>query len=278
MSTESSLRISIVTPSFNQGEYIEECILSVINQNYDNLEYIICDGGSTDQTLEIIKKYEKHIHYWRSVKDNGQSAAIREGIQRSTGDIIGWLNADDVYTPDTLKCVVGVLNAATNIDVIYGDTEIIGPSGETIRQMKSVPFCKWGFLTNAFSLCQPSVFWRRKIYEKTAGIDPSQDLVMDQQLWFQFFKAGARFKHIRKILSKFRVHPKSKTMRYQAEMRELFNIARYRMCEIDMTDFRYQLMRRVMRVRTVWHHILSGNIGYLMRDAGKPYLPINEEG
>jgi glycosyltransferase involved in cell wall biosynthesis len=106
------IKFSIVTPSYNQGQYLEKAILSVIEQDYPNLEYIIIDGGSTDNSLEIIKKYEKHLAYWVSEKDRGQSHAINKGFERASGDLFGWLNSDDYFAPDALKTVAEVYHTS----------------------------------------------------------------------------------------------------------------------------------------------------------------------
>src|SRR6266540_2247918 len=109
-------RISIITPSFNQGAFLEQAIRSVIVQNYPNLEYVIIDGGSTDNSIEIIKKYEKHLHYWISEKDNGQYDAINKGFAKSSGVIMGWLNSDDMYCPWALKTVSSIFSECPNIE------------------------------------------------------------------------------------------------------------------------------------------------------------------
>ena len=114
-------KISIVTPSYNQAEFLERTILSVLNQDYPNLEYIIIDGGSTDGSVEIIKKYEKYLAYWVSEKDKGQSDAINKGFQKSTGDILAWLNSDDTYLSGTLFKVVKAFQENPNADLIFGN-------------------------------------------------------------------------------------------------------------------------------------------------------------
>ena len=118
-------RISIVTPSFNQGRFLERTILSVLNQNYPNLEYIVMDGGSTDESVEIIKKYENYLAYWISEKDNGQSDAIKKGFQKSTGEILAWLNSDDIYLSGALRGVAGFFRDGKGTEVVYGNRYII---------------------------------------------------------------------------------------------------------------------------------------------------------
>ena len=113
-------KISVITPSYNQADFLEETILSVLNQNYPNLEYIIIDGGSTDRSVEIIKKYEKHLSYWVSEKDDGQSHAINKGLQHATGEIICWLCSDDLHVSDTLYTVAELFRLNPEIALLHG--------------------------------------------------------------------------------------------------------------------------------------------------------------
>ncbi|GAG62509.1 unnamed protein product [marine sediment metagenome] len=128
-------RISVITPSYNQGRFLEKTILSVLNQNYPNLEYIIIDGGSTDESINIIKKYENYIDYWVSEKDRGQADALNKGFKKATGDIIGWQNSDDIYLPSVFLKIAELFKQNPKIDIIYGnrfdideDNNIIGES------------------------------------------------------------------------------------------------------------------------------------------------------
>ena len=123
-------KISVITPSYNQGIYIEETIQSVLNQNYPNLEYIIIDGGSSDSTVEVIKKYESKIDFWVSEKDKGQADAINRGFAKATGDILCWLNSDDYFFPDTLKYVASQLNIEKK-EILFGEVDhIFEPHGQ----------------------------------------------------------------------------------------------------------------------------------------------------
>jgi len=132
-------KISIVTPSYNQAEFLERTILSVLNQNYPNLEYIIIDGGSTDGSVEIIKKYEKYLSYWVSEKDRGQAHALNKGFEKATGDLVGWQNSDDIYLPGAFRKVAEVYRNNPNYDVYFGNIYFIDEEDNIIRDLKFSP-------------------------------------------------------------------------------------------------------------------------------------------
>jgi len=136
-------KISIVTPSFNQGQYIEETILSIVNQNYPNLEYIIIDGGSTDNTVEIIKKYEKHLAYWVSEKDKGQSEAINKGFRKATGDIVCWINSDDFFMPGSLLKVGERFAKDNSLDLLNGHCLLIDEHSNILSNHFILKQKKW---------------------------------------------------------------------------------------------------------------------------------------
>ena len=133
-------RISIVTPSYNQAEFLEKTILSILNQNYPNLEYIIIDGVSTDGSVEIIKKYERYLAYWISERDNGQADAINKGFKIATGDFIAWQNSDDVYLPGSFFKVIEKFEKYPNPDIVFGNVYLINESDEILKDMRFVRF------------------------------------------------------------------------------------------------------------------------------------------
>lgn len=200
-------KISIITPSFNQGKYLEETILSVVNQNYPNLEYIIIDGGSTDDTLSIIKKHEKHIFYWVSEKDRGQSEAINKGFKVATGEIIAWLNSDDLYCNNTLEEISKVFTQNTDVDIVYGDVINFSESGQESYVRNQ--FELYDFFSRV-SIHQPSVFWRRKIMDEMGLLNENLHYCMDYDFWMRLFLNYKSLK-INMVLSRFREHCQSKT-------------------------------------------------------------------
>ncbi|MFA5114021.1 MAG: glycosyltransferase family 2 protein [Candidatus Margulisiibacteriota bacterium] len=212
---QSFPRISIVTPSYNQGQYLEKTILSVLEQGYPNLEFIIMDGGSTDNSVEIIKKYEKRIAYWVSERDEGQSDAIRKGFQRAKGEILAWLNSDDTYPPGTLHKVAQYYNRHRDIDVIYGNLLLMDGAGKIYderRVMRPIPcLMGYGLLYGYFAFYQLSAFWTRAIYDRVGGVDPALTQGMDNDLITKFAFAGGRFGKLNDQLAVFRVHELSKT-------------------------------------------------------------------
>jgi glycosyltransferase involved in cell wall biosynthesis len=192
-------RISVVTPSFNQGKFLETTICSILEQNYPNLEYIIMDGGSTDGSVDIIKKYEKQLKYWRSEKDNGQNAAITEGFKHATGDIFAYLNSDDIYFPWTLDTVAEILTQLPQIQwlttrttmVIDGDGDPIN-TNSAIRHTRRRFYsgCTLGdFQGDSGWIQQEGTFWTRELWEKAgARMEESLYLAGDFELWARFYQ------------------------------------------------------------------------------------------
>jgi glycosyltransferase involved in cell wall biosynthesis len=262
-------RISIITPSYNQGLFLERTIRSVLNQSYANLEYIIIDGGSIDDSVNIIKRYEKQLTYWISEPDSGQSDAIIKGFSVATGDIWAWLNSDDVYWPGALDFIAKYFMDHPHVDVIYGDSFTIDEHDHILRETRSVKFSKLGFLTRSFSLHQASIFWRKRIYIRSDGINKYLHLAMDPDLWMQFHKSGATFRHVQRTLSCYRDHAKTKTRLNSIETCSEINQRLQVHYQVNTAGLKYKCMRYIMRLRTLCLHIIMGNINYLYKNAGK---------
>jgi len=206
-------KISIVTVSYNQGEFIERTILSVLNQNYPNIEYIIIDGGSNDNSIEIIKKYEKFLSYWVSESDNGQSSALKKGLDNCTGEIMAFLNSDDTYCPGVLNKVADLFKRNSGVDIIYGAINLVDKYDNILarRDMSGSRF-DFPILLFESSLPQQATFWRRDIYLKVGGIDSSFLFSMDKDLWVRFSLSGAKFLRVNGVLANFRLHGSNKTL------------------------------------------------------------------
>ncbi len=201
-------KISVVTPSFNQADYIEETIRSVLLQGYPNLEYIIIDGGSTDGSVEIIRKYEPWLSYWVSERDRGQSHAINKGFEIATGDILAWLNSDDLYLPCALADVAKVF-VRHDVDFLHGKSLLLDPTGKVRSQALRFPEENMPYLRNWVS--QQSSFWTRDVWEKTGPLDESLNLCMDRDFWLRILDNGFSMKGIDGSLSIFRLQPEAKT-------------------------------------------------------------------
>lgn len=209
------MRISIITPSYNQAQFIERTILSVLNQGYRDLEYIVMDGGSTDGTVEILKKYSDRI-IWRSEKDNGQSDAINKGLKMATGDIVAFLNSDDTYEPGTLKIISDFFQQNPEKRWVYGKCKIINEHDQEIR--KPITFYKNLLLKNySYSkllaenfISQPATFWRKELHNEIGYFNEEEHFCMDYEFWLRIGKkypAGV----INDYLANFRYYAKSKS-------------------------------------------------------------------
>jgi len=178
--------VSIITPSYNQGCFIEETILSVKNQSYSNIEHIVIDGGSSDETVKILKKYTPQIK-WISEPDNGQTHAINKGLHRCNGKYIAYLNSDDLYLPETIKTVVDFFSSHPDIDLVYGDIIHIDKKSHLINKYEPgiIDFEK--YLSMPTYLPQPTVFFRRRVLEQTGDFDEKLHLAMDLDYWLRVF-------------------------------------------------------------------------------------------
>jgi len=182
-------KISIITPTFNQVEYIEKTILSVLNQNYPNLEYIILDAGSTDGTLEIIKKHQKKIFYWASEKDNGLYDAVYKGFEIATGEILAWINSDDVYLPNSLFTVAEVFSEFPEVEWLQGANTHIDEKGRIISVYPSQYWTRFDMAAGSKkSIQQESTFFRSSLWKLSGKpLNRMSQLAGDYGLWFSFF-------------------------------------------------------------------------------------------
>jgi glycosyltransferase involved in cell wall biosynthesis len=177
--------VSIVTPSFNHAAFLEATIRSVLDQNYTGLQYVVMDGGSTDGSVEILRKYADRLQ-WTSEKDAGQADAIRRGFERASGEVIAWLNSDDCYKPGCIEAAASYLADHPEVALVYGDAEFIRPDGSTLCPCANTePFSRHRLRHYSDYIVQPSAFFRRSAYEAVGGIDASLHWAMDYDLWLK---------------------------------------------------------------------------------------------
>lgn len=184
MKTSFLPRVSIITPSFNQADFLEETLQSVLSQQYPALEYIVIDGGSTDGSVEIIKKYADRLAYWVSEPDQGQADAINKGLARATGEVIAWLNSDDTYLPGAIQAAVAAFQALPDHGLVYGDVLAINEAG---LPQNLIRYGNWGLddLLQFRIIGQPAVFMRRSVLEKAGRLDTHFHFLLDHQLWMR---------------------------------------------------------------------------------------------
>jgi glycosyltransferase involved in cell wall biosynthesis len=207
-SIKDNMKISIVTPSYNQGIYIMDAIESVLNQNYSNFEHIIIDGASTDNTLEIIKKYS-HLK-WISEPDDGQSDALNKGFNIASGDVIGWLNADDIYLSNAFNIIFESLNN-NNIDAVYGNYNFIDESGKITKNLITQKSKKWMSLFYCF-IPSTTFFFKRKIIDNNIYIDENFYISMDKEFFAHIYYSGYNIKKINNFFAHFRWHSNNKSL------------------------------------------------------------------
>ncbi len=202
--------VSIITPSYNQARYLEATMQSVLQQDYPALEYIVVDGGSSDGSLEIIQKYSPRLTWWISEPDQGQADAINKGFQKATGQILAWLNSDDLYLPGAVSQAVSQLEQDPGLGLVFGNALSADADGYLLNQLL---FDDWGLedLLQFKIICQPAVFMRREALQKVDYLDPEYHFFLDHQLWIRLAMKN-RIRHIPAFWAVSRYHLEAKNI------------------------------------------------------------------
>jgi glycosyltransferase involved in cell wall biosynthesis len=203
-------KVTIVTPSFNQASYLEQTMRSVLEQGYPNLEYIVVDGGSTDDSIDIIRRYEKQLTWWVSEPDHGQAEAINKGLDRATGEIVAWLNSDDTYLPGAIIGAVRSFESDPTLGLVYGDVLAVDA---TDHKLNTLRYQNWGLegLLCFRIIGQPAVFMRRRIQESAGRLDETYHYLLDHQLWLRIANI-AQTRYVPQLWASARFHPAAKNI------------------------------------------------------------------
>lgn len=204
--------ISVVVPSLNQGAFIDATLQSILGQRYPNLELIVIDGGSKDESVEVIRKYASSISYWISEPDAGQTDALIKGFSRAVGDIQCWINSDDQMANKSMFQVAEFFKRRPNAEAVFGDTAWIDWHGRLLRVQREIPFNRFIWLHTYNYIPCMSMYWRRSLYERVGGLDARFDLAMDADLWSRFADV-TRIHHVRHVWSYQRFYAEQKNVR-----------------------------------------------------------------
>lgn len=269
---------SVVTPSYNQGQFIKATLDSVLKQDYPHIEHIVMDGGSTDETVSILENYDDPRLTWTSEKDNGQSDAINKGMQQVSGDILAYLNSDDLYLPGTLARVAAYFAANPDVDLVYGSCYTVDAQGQRIESDPRIkvnyivsPITLADALTMRIVLPQQGIFWRRQVTDTIGLFDESLHYRMDFDYWLRAMMAGFKFAPITDYIAAFRVHNTSKSTSQETEFwKDWYTI-------LDKIYARDDLPQEALDLKPLAYNFASYHAAdYLFRndhrDEAKPYL------
>ncbi|GAB7521212.1 glycosyltransferase family 2 protein [Paraburkholderia sp. 2C] len=218
------MKVSIVTPSYNQGQFIERTLQSVASQTGVEIEHVVFDGGSKDNTVDVLKAFVPPVR-WVSQKDNGQTDAVNKGIRATSGEVIGWLNSDDIYYADAISKVVAYFDSHPDVEIVYGQADHIDLEDKAFEEYPSEPWDLERLKETCF-ICQPALFFRRSVVEKHGLLDESLNYCMDYAYWLRLGKAGVKFAFLQEKLAGSRLYADNKTLgarvKVHAEINDMF--------------------------------------------------------
>lgn len=210
-STPALPRVTIVTPSYNQGHFLEATIQSVLAQDYPNIEYFIVDGGSKDNSVEIIQKYEEHLAWWVSEKDKGHADALNKGFARASGEILAWLNSDDIYHPGAISEAVAYLTAHPEVGMVYANANMIDNAGQVIGQFPAKQTDYDNMLRGSVHIPQATTFFRADTWRQVGPLDLSLFFSFDYDLWVRLAKVS-QIRYLPRLWADFRMHEQGKSV------------------------------------------------------------------
>jgi len=251
-------KISIITPSYNQAEFLERTILSVLDQNYPNLEYIVIDGGSTDGSVEIIKKYSEHLTYWVSEPDQGQTDAINKGFKRATGEWIAWQNSDDIYYPNAFRSLAAAIWNRHEIDLVVGNINLIDEDDAILRDICYVTPSYGSLLAEGMVLTNQAAFWRGNVHAQIGFLNDSLQYAFDYE-WFLRLTKGRKGLHADKIRGGYRLHGATKTRNNGPKFAKENAVILKEHARMPLWK------KRIFQARRFGLMLLQGNVLYLAR-------------
>lgn len=251
-------RLTVITPSYNQADFLDRTICSVLNQGYPNVEYIIIDGGSTDGSVEIIKKYADRLTYWESTPDNGQAHAINKGLQRATGDWIAWQNSDDIFYPHSFEYIAQAIKSNVDANLVIGDINLIDEHDKVIRPMRYVRPTYKSLLAEGMVLTNQAAFWKRSVHTEIGWLDENLHFGFDYEWFLRLLKDTNSSTHIPKILGALRYHNETKTSLNQEDFKTEYALILTKHDDIRPNKVLYQLRRTLLT-------LLNGNFLYFFK-------------
>ncbi|CEN55993.1 glycosyltransferase family 2 protein [Candidatus Methylopumilus turicensis] len=249
-------RITVITPSYNQAEFLERTIVSILNQGYPNLEFIIIDGGSTDGSVDVIKGYANQLTYWVSEPDNGQSHAINKGLQIATGDWVCWQNSDDIFYPLAFMRLSQSIQQNPTLDLVIGDINLIDKDDHLIRPQCYVKPTYGALVAEGMVMTNQAAFWRRNLHEEIGFLDESLHYGFDYEWFLRLLKHTNRSHHIPKKLGALRYHDQTKTSLNQTSFSSEY-------AKILEGLFQPGYLRYLYKLRRLLLTMLNGQVGYV---------------
>lgn len=256
-------KISVITPSYNQAEFLEKTILSILNQNYPNLEFIIMDGGSTDGSVEVIKKYEKYIAYWVSAKDGGQTAAINAGFKRATGDWVTFQNSDDVFAPNALLNVAKAIRNHPEDSVFYGHLLMIDGDDRVFEHKKQIPFWMQAQVYEGMQVFNQCMIFKRDLLTKYGYFDENYRFAFDYEICTRWgTHSEIKFRLVNDFWGCFRQHELAKSSTIFTVGLSEHEQIKHKYAQTIRPSFPERMLQKVIRLRKFVLFLTSGDLAY----------------